>query len=288
MSQTSSAQPQDGQAAARADRVFVDILCAVDGTRRSYSAVAQAAVLAGPQGHLALLAVTAVTGSGAYKGAAISPPRAAEILEHAAGIAAEARVSCTTSIDPAAPPVQVILERASGHDLLALGAPAGSRLGAMFVEGVADAALGSLTTPLLAARSLPDGERRFAQHILVASDGLDGSDELVDLAARLGRAHEASVILLHTIGVESHARPHRIEEQARRLQDALGDVAELRVEVGGAAEAIVQAASGERVSLILLGSHGLEGLKALGSVSRQVVHDAHCSVLLVPPERSRA
>lgn len=268
--------------------MFADVLCAVDGTRRSYDAVEQAAVLAGPQGHLALLAVTAVTGSGAYKGAAISPPRVAEILERAAGIADDAQVPFTTVIDPAGPPSQVILDRAASHDLLALGAPAGSRLGGMFIEGVAESALGSFTTPLLAARSLPPGERRFAQRILVASDGLDGSDELIDLAGRLARVHDASVILLHAIGVESHSHPHRIEEQARLLGDALDGSSEVRVEVGGAAEAIVRAAEGEAVSLILAGSRRLDGLRALGSVSRQVVHEAPCSVLLVPSERLRA
>jgi nucleotide-binding universal stress UspA family protein len=33
-----------------------------------------------------------------------------------------------------------------------------------------------------------------------------------------------------------------------------------------------------------MGSRRLEGLRAMGSVSRRVVHQAHCSVLLVPPE----
>jgi len=46
--------------------VFTNILCAVDGTRASTAAVKLAASLAGPDGHLTLLAVTAVSGSGAY------------------------------------------------------------------------------------------------------------------------------------------------------------------------------------------------------------------------------
>ena len=36
---------------------------------------------------------------------------------------------------------------------------------------------------------------------------------------------------------------------------------------------------------MVMGSRRLGGLKAIGSVSRRVAHDAHCSVLLVPPER---
>jgi hypothetical protein len=36
-----------------------------------------------------------------------------------------------------------------------------------------------------------------------------------------------------------------------------------------------------------MGSRGLHGLRANGSVSRRVVHEARCSVLLIPPERLR-
>jgi nucleotide-binding universal stress UspA family protein len=41
------------------------------------------------------------------------------------------------------------------------------------------------------------------------------------------------------------------------------------------------------VSLIVAGCRRREGLKAIGSVSREVVHEAGCSVLLLPPERVR-
>ena len=69
--------------------VFADIICAVDGTRASMGGVRQAAALAGPGGHLTLLAVTAVTGAGRYTTAAISPARVEHVLEHAESIAEE-------------------------------------------------------------------------------------------------------------------------------------------------------------------------------------------------------
>jgi nucleotide-binding universal stress UspA family protein len=284
MSQTRAAQQHEAHTGVQSDRVFANILCGVDGTRRSFDAVEQAAVLAGPHGHLTLLAVTAVTGAGAYRNAAISPSRAGRILDRAARIADDAEVPSTVVIDPAGPPSHAILDRAAEHDMLALGAPASSLVGGLFIDGVAVSALGSFTTPLLAARSLPVQEQRFAQRILVASDGLDGSDELVELGGRLAQAHGASVILLHAIGVESRSHPHRIQEQARKLEDALDGASEVRVEAGSAADMIVRAGAEATVSLIVAGSRRLEGLQALGSVSRQIVHEAHCSVLLVPPE----
>ena len=47
------------------------------------------------------------------------------------------------------------------------------------------------------------------------------------------------------------------------------------------------AAKGE-ASLIVMGSRRLDGLRAMGSVSRRVVHQAKSSVLLVPPELSKS
>jgi len=283
MTETQATQRSDDHAAASPGPVFESVLCAVDGTRGSSAAVKQAAILAGPDGHLTLLAVTALTGSGAYRSAAISPARAKRLLDDAAGIAEAAGVPSTLVLDPASPPAQVILDQAAQHDLLAMGAPVTSWLGGMLIGGVAVTALGSFTTPLLAARSIP-AELDFPVSIVVASDGLEGSDHLVDLAARLAHARGAHVTLVHALEVESRAQPHRIDEQARRLELAVDGSSEVRVQAGGARGVIVEAAKGAKASLVVMGSRRLDGLRALGSVSRRVVHEAPCSVLLVPPE----
>ena len=51
-------------------------------------------------------------------------------------------------------------------------------------------------------------------------------------------------------------------------------------ESGHAADRILTVADGKAVSLITLGSRGLTGVRALGSVSERVAHHAHCSVLV--------
>ena len=61
---TKVTQPHTGQAAPGGSAVFAEILCAVDGTQESLAAVEQAAVLAGPNGHLTLLEVTSFEHSG--------------------------------------------------------------------------------------------------------------------------------------------------------------------------------------------------------------------------------
>ncbi len=283
MTETQATHRNHSQAVPSPGPVFASILCAVNGARGSSAAVEQAAALAGADGHLTLLAVTAVRGSGVHETAAISPTRAKRLLEHAAEVAAKAGVPSTLVVDPASPPSQVILERAAQHDLLAMGAPAMSWLGGMLIGGVTVAALGSFATPLLTARSIPAGQD-FARSIVVASDGLDGSDHLVDIALRLAQAKGTHVTLVHAIEVGARAQSDRIDEQARRLELTFDGRSEIRVQLGSARRVIVEAAKSSKASLVVMGSRRLDGLRALGSVSRRVVHEAHCSVLLLPPE----
>lgn len=263
-------------------RVFTNILCAVDGTHASAAAVRMAAGLAGPDGHLTLLAVTAAVGYGLNATAAISPSRARHVLDRAKLIADDAGVRSTTVVDPGGPPVEVILERASNHDLLAIGAPATSWLGGMLVGGVAAAALGQFTIPMLVVRRSFTGSMH-GRRILVTSDGQEGSDQIVELAGKLGLSLDANVTLLHALGRESKVSPRRIQAQARALELMLDGECETFVEPGKAADVILDSAKNINAAIVVMGSRRLGGLRALGSVSRRVVHDASCSVLLLPP-----
>jgi nucleotide-binding universal stress UspA family protein len=279
MSETRTLRQGQQVAEREVDRPFTNVLCALDGSRRSFAAVDQAALLVGSQGHLTLLAVAAVSGTGAFRNAAISPPRAEHLLERAAEIAKHRDVATSTILEPKGPVPQAILERVDGHDLLAIGAPAASWLGERLIESVGLSKLGTLPKPLLACREHAGGAA-FAERVLIASDGLDDSEELVRLAGRLARG---SVVLLYATDVESDERSQRIEEQGRMLEARIGHALEVRIEIGDAADAIVQAGHESDASLIVMGSRRRTGLKAIGSVSRHVVHSANCSVLLVAP-----
>ena len=276
-------QPQDGLAGLGSAALFGNVLCAVDGKPGGFVAVEQAAALAGPQGHLTLLVVTSFRSEGEYRSPAIGPAEATRILERATRIAHEAGVPSTVEADPATPPAQVILDWSARHDLLALGAPATSWLGGMFIASVGDTALGSFTTPLLVTRATP-AEGHVSDRVLVASDGREGSDQLVELGRRLARARNADMTLLHATGHESHARRERVEEQGRRLELASPGTSEVRVERGHAHDVIAATAESVGASLVVMGSRRLDGLRAIGSVSRRVVHEAHCSVLILSPE----
>jgi nucleotide-binding universal stress UspA family protein len=272
-----AAQPDPGTQ----ERLFNDVLCAVDGSPGGYSAVEQAAQLAGPDGQITLLAVTSFRSAGASRSPAIGPLRAKEIIDRAMQIADDVGVPTTVAVDPAAPPAEVILEWAAEHDLLAMGAPTTPWPAALFGGGPTASAVATLDTPLLAARPLPAGT---AGPIVVASDGLPGSDRLVEWAAELARAQQAELHLLHAEGRVSHRRRHRIASQRETLERSLGDSSSFRIEAGAARSVIAEGARDAQARLIVMGSRRLHGPRAIGSVSRRVVHHAESSVLLIPPD----
>jgi nucleotide-binding universal stress UspA family protein len=291
MPETESTQTQTRAVPASTAPIFADILCAIRGKEGGFAAVEQAAALAGTQGRLTLLAVTSFRSGGAHRAPEIGPTRAAEILKRAEGIAREVGVPYASEVDPRSPPARVVLDWSGGYDLLALGAPASSWPAMWLSVGVGNKAIEGFTIPLLVARPLA-ADRVFGDRIVVASDGQEASHAVVDLAARIAHAHGSNVTLVHALGRESpikRGRPRGHEstlgEQERTLKRTLASgTSEVRVEQGRAPDVIKSVAAAADASLVVMGSRGLDGLRAMGSVSRRVVHQARCSVLLFPPE----
>ena len=93
---------------------------------------------------------------------------------------------------------------------------------------------------------------------------------------------------MNALGPESKMNPRHIQAQARALERMLPDAGEACIEPGKASDVILNAARSEKAAMLVIGSRRLGGLRALGSVSRRVVHDAPCSVLLVPPSDGQA
>lgn len=263
--------------------IFRDVLCGVDGTRSSYEAVRQAAALTAPDGHLTLLSASAQSGAGRYHGSTLAPARARRTLDYAARLARELGAQCDTELASDSSELNMVLARAARHRLLAVGAPSLSRLGELFVGSIATEAAHALPCALLVARRPPAGAR-FDERILVATDALEHSDELLDFAVALARARDAALIMFHAPGAESGARPTKLANQVERVIAGLNDRASVRIEPGRAHRRMVDTANAERATLIVLASRRATGLRALGSVSERIVHDARCSVLVLRPE----
>jgi nucleotide-binding universal stress UspA family protein len=291
MAETDSMEIQSRAVPAGGAPIFPDILCAIDGKEGGFNAVEHAAALAGAQGHLTFLAVTSYRSGGAHRPPAIGPLAAAGILERAEGIARDAGLPYDSEVDPRSPPSRVILDWSARYDLLALGSPASSWPARLLSVGVGNKALEAFTTSLLVARPL-EGDGRFGDRIVVATDGMEASNGLVDLTARLARALGSHVTLVHALGRESPIKRGRAREQERVLEQQeqrlartqAAGTSDVVVEQGRAADVIRSAAAAAHASLVIMGSRSIDSVRAMGRVSRRVVHQARCSVLLVPPE----
>jgi nucleotide-binding universal stress UspA family protein len=135
--------------------------------------------------------------------------------------------------------------------------------------------------PVLLARRPPEGVL-FPERILVATDGSADAERAVALTARIGHRHRSGVHLL-SVDPGPHGDPKRISVDAVNLTAELGHEPTMLRASGHADEQILKVADEESVSLVAVGSRGLTGLRALGSVSERVAHRAHCSVLVARP-----
>lgn len=138
------------------------------------------------------------------------------------------------------------------------------------------------------------------KNILVALDGSEITERVIQTLEDLVFSQEAKVILCHVFPTpESEIdlpvdRPHpespalsyfQIEKLLQSYREKLSVSSELELVTGDPAEEIIRLANIYKAELILIGSRGLTGMKRIvqGSVSSQVVEEAPCSVLVVKP-----
>jgi nucleotide-binding universal stress UspA family protein len=277
------AAPGPTGAAPAAARRLRDVLCAIDDTAAAEEAARQALALVDPDGRVTFLAVPEPGGLG-FPETAFTPPDARAALERALALADEAGVAAEAACEETLNAGEVVVRAARGRDLLVVGEPELARLSGIFLGSVATAAAHFHPASVLIARA-GSGVRPFPATILVASDGSERSEELVDLAAGLARRRGSRLALVHATPRHPGEPERRFLAQAVRLRADLGLEPVVHMEPGMPHAVVVQAARRERADLLLVASRGLEGLRALGSVSERVSHEAPCSVLILDPGR---
>jgi nucleotide-binding universal stress UspA family protein len=248
--------------------IFTRIVCGVDGTPASLVAVRQAARLQGADGAVLLTAVADLA-KAAHAG--VAAPHAAELLQGEAETAlAEARAIAPSASaklvngEPAGALVrQAEAERAT---LVAVGSHGRRRAAGILLGTVAARMLRDAPCSVLIARAGRDAES-WPQSVVV---GVDGS---LESAAALTAARSVAERFGGGVLAVASTKDQLDREAAQAI------ASELEEHPGRAVD--VLAAASESADLVVVGSRGLRGLKALGSVSERVAHQARSSVLVV-------
>ncbi len=273
-----------GEQRVKAPPVFDRVLVGVDGSPASHEAAWQAAKLLEPDGELTLLAAydiapAIVGGTGAavpayfddeLQRAAAEKAVAGAAEELAPQRTAETRVARGCSWD-------ALMDEAkrSGATLIVVGSHGTGRARGIVMGSTATELVHKAPCSVLLSRS--DGEG-FPRRIVV---GVDGSGES---AAAYAVARE----LAERTGAELWpVVAHGGKEVDRRLVDAI--VGSRREDLQDHPVGALVAAAAD-ADLVVIGSRGLHGVRALGSVSERVAHKARASVLVVrtTPEPARA
>ena len=234
-------------------------VCGIDGSPASDDAVRQAAALCGDDGRIILVGVATP--------AAATHPEAALALARGTGraISAAARLLAPDRVEQhelEGDPATTLIRCAERFDagLLSVGSHGGSRIGGIVAGSVATAVIHLAPSSVLVARPA----RAFPSRIVVGTDGSPSSLHAVEVAEQL----PGELVVIAAAG--SLLTSRSLSPRA---------VAALRIDARDAVAAMLDAA--EDGDLLVVGSRGLTGLKAIGSVSERLAHRAPVSVLIV-------
>lgn len=245
--------------------VFSRIVCGVDDTPASREAVRQAARLAPPDGVLQLVSVTSPT-------AASHPTTGLNLQAQGANALREAARDC-----PARSELHLLVGEPAGALLstatrlqatvIAVGTHGSTRLGGILRGSVASSMLHNARCSVLIARPPPD-PRSFPARIIVGVDGSSPAARALLVAEAVASEHESALQVVTAKGADVDV-------------EALPDNVAWHADEHDAVAALLDASTDG--DLVIVGSRGLRGLRALGSVSERVAHAAAASVLVVRP-----
>jgi nucleotide-binding universal stress UspA family protein len=265
---TEIAQTEETQLGAS---IFGRVLVGIDGSPESVEAARQAAALA--RGPVTLLAAYDLV-RGLVGG--VGPATPAMVDEAALRATAEDRLELARDALGGTAELKVgegrpwdlllhEIDRA-GATLVAVGSHGHSRPVGIVIGSTATELIHKAPCSVLVTRTAPGS---FPSRIVVGLDGSAESLAAYEVAQSLARRFEARLIPIVAC-LEEDIDPDAIEQRVGRR---------VRSVFNYPVEALVSASS--ESDLVVVGSRGLRGLKALGSVSERVAHEAASSVLIV-------
>jgi nucleotide-binding universal stress UspA family protein len=256
--------------------VFGRVLVGVDGSELGFEACRQAACLADPESSIEVVAVVHIAEAArpGYSEAVLADQLQADAeqaVEQAVRlIGRRARPHFVDGFVTAA--LKHEAERAHAT-LIAIGTHGHHRMTEILIGGVAGELLHTAPCSLLIARPTPESGK-FPRSIVVGVDGSACSETALGAAEHLAARFRIPLrVVAATQG--KHLDRDRIRRRWPTVQ--LIDARPV--------EALAAASHG--ADLLVVGSRGLNGIRALGSVSERVAHQASCSVLVARTQPCR-
>nr|WP_246001561.1 universal stress protein [Allorhizocola rhizosphaerae] len=224
--------------------------------------------------------------------------QAEALLKQAAAVALEAEpaVQIWTELITGAP-APVILGQAHEAELVVLGDRGLGGFSGLLVGSVAVQVSAHSSTPVLVAK----GRMDFEGPIVVGVDGSSTSERAVGLAFEEASVRGAELLAVHCWTRPVSTGPGDMlplvydtdevaAEEERLLAEALSGHSDRFPDVTVRRESVrdrpgrTLVGFSEQAQLVVVGSRGRGGFTGLllGSVSQQVLHHAHCPVLMVP------
>lgn len=245
---------------------FRQVIVGTDGSAGAAEAIRQARALRAEGGELLILSV-AETHLARHTG--ISAAAWDERLRADAEVAREAAERLVAGDERAQTQVttgragQQLLAAARdrGADLVAVGSRGGGRIAGIAFGSVATLVAHEAPCSVLVARA-GDRPSQWPGAVTVGVDGSEHAQNAQRVAQEIADGAGAPLRVL-----------------AARGGGEVGDVGSAEVDERAPVDALVAAAGS--ADLMVVGSRGLSGLAALGSVAERVAHQAPCSVLIV-------
>lgn len=252
--------------------IFDRVVCGIDPGPESLEAARQAARLASPGGRLLLVGVveTEIAVHAGWAAGQLLDELKADVeqaVETARVELAPLRAAETRILEGPVPARLLEVARAERATLLAVGTHGHRRAAGILLGTVATTLLHDAPCGVLIARA-PDDPVAFPARIVVGTDGSNEGETALAIASALAGRFGAELRLVVASGGKS------VDADAVRAAhpDAVLDHRK-------PVEALVEWS--RLADLIVIGSRGLHGPRALGSVSERVAHEARCSVLVV-------
>jgi nucleotide-binding universal stress UspA family protein len=254
---------------------------------------------------------------GSYKAALmqLGEELAPMIIDETAGLLKDLRAKVSTAVTTGHPPDAIIaVGRQSGSDLIIMGNRGMKAIGSLLLGSVARAVAINSVQSVLVVKP-PQGKQDGPLKVLFATDGSACAEETekvlslipfhpdtrvtavyVSLSAYMdipdrfcpGMDERLKKIVAGMKLSETEHAENVLEQARKRLQEKFLNVAML-IKNGDPSEQILQAARETQADIIALGSRGMRGVSGmLGSVARNVLGHADCSVLVCKRGKEKA